>query len=95
MTVGHGIGLLLIGLVLSFLVLWGLYKGQEIFDKLGFGKVAVVAATAAIAALFKMFLRFMSSSLDIFRILFLIPLLILVILNEHAFKLRKTYNRIS
>ena len=33
MTVGHGIGLLLIGLVLSFLVLWGLYKGQEIFDK--------------------------------------------------------------
>lgn len=33
MTIGHGIGLLLIGLVTSFLVLWGLLKAQEIFDK--------------------------------------------------------------
>ena len=33
MTIGHGIGLLLIGLVTSFLVLSGLFKGQEIFDK--------------------------------------------------------------
>jgi len=33
MTIGHGIGLLVIGLVTSFLVLWGLLKAQEIFDK--------------------------------------------------------------
>ena len=54
----------------------------------------MVAAIAAIAALLKCF-SFHEFLPRHFRILFLIPLLILAILNEHAFKLRKTYNRIS